>query len=115
MTLRRSIGNRHQYAYADPPMPGVTSQGSFARPVTRVYASARWAALRMTKKRNSRPRRCAGPFDHAFIANLMPLGVSPARSRLSAAFLGAPLNRAGKMPNGIKLSARSIAGPEGAE
>ena len=73
VTSTRAWLDRHTRVVTDILCFRATSQGSFARPVTRVYASARWAALRMTNERNSRPRRCAGPFDHAFVANLMPL------------------------------------------
>ena len=69
----RAWVDRHTRVVTDILSFRAMSQGSFARPATRVYASDRWAALRMTDARYSRPRRSEGPFMLALCANLMPL------------------------------------------
>ena len=77
----RAWVDRHTRVVTDILCFRATSQGSFARPVTRVYASARWAALRMTNAKNSRLRWRVGPFELARVANLMPLPLSAVEGR----------------------------------
>jgi hypothetical protein len=77
----RAWVDRHTRVVTDILCFRAASQGSFARPVTRVYASARWAALRMTraadvarcsKHAHANPSTCPRVLA-ALYANLMPL------------------------------------------